>query len=226
MNSNNLVSQRWDEVYGSGRYLDNSIVDFVDVIKKTLEENPNVSAGTGLYAGCGDGRNYIPLADSGLDLYGIDISPVAIRRLSERVPDLADKLQCVDFIDYDSDKIFDYLLAIQVFQHGTEQNIKKYFSKVGDMLRTGGLLFLRVNSVSTEIYFKHTIHETNTLGGKTILYGDGPKKDLHIHFYSLEELTDLCDGFEFVIQPHETVTTRIKPMTGVWSQWELVLKRK
>jgi hypothetical protein len=32
----------------------------------------------GLYIGCGNGRNYIPLSEAGLDLTGLDISVTAI----------------------------------------------------------------------------------------------------------------------------------------------------
>ena len=34
----------------------------------------------GLYIGCGNGRNYVPLVEAGLDLVGLDVSATAIRR--------------------------------------------------------------------------------------------------------------------------------------------------
>ena len=43
----------------------------------------------GVYIGCGNGRNYVPLVDRGLDLVGLDVSLAAIRQLTARVPDLA-----------------------------------------------------------------------------------------------------------------------------------------
>ena len=221
-----VISKRWDEEYENGRYRDEPLVEFVDRIKETLEKNQDISKGTGLYIGCGNGRNYIPLADLGLDIFGIDVSQVAIRQLLEKRPDFADKLQCVDFTYFDPNKLFDYVLSIQVFQHGTEERIKKYFEKVLNVLKPGGLLFLRVNSISTEIYFKHTVHQTNSKGGLTIRYWDGPKKDLYIHFYSRKELDAICSDFDYVVPLYENITKRTLPKIGTWSQWELVLRRK
>ncbi len=40
----------------------------------------------GLYIGCGNGRNYLPLAAAGLDLTGLDISAPAITQLTARAP--------------------------------------------------------------------------------------------------------------------------------------------
>ena len=222
-----VASQRWDKEYRGGRYHDESPIEFVSRIKEILEKNPGVSKGRGLYIGCGNGRNYIPLADSGLDVFGIDVSQVAVRQLSEKRPDFADRLLCVDFTDFDSCKLFDYIISIQVFQHGTEERTKKYFEKVLEMLKPGGLLFLRVNSASTEIYFEHTVHQGNsTGGGLTIQYEAGPKKDLYIHFYSRQEIDRICEDFDLVVPMHESTTKRIPPETGSWSQWELALRRK
>ncbi|RNJ79432.1 MAG: methyltransferase domain-containing protein, partial [Nitrosopumilus sp. B06] len=82
----------WDKEYQGGRYQDEPCVGFVRRILQTLAENPRIRAGRGLYVGCGSGRNYIPLADSGLDITGIDISNTAIQILSARAPELADKI--------------------------------------------------------------------------------------------------------------------------------------
>ena len=50
------------------------------------QANASTRAGTGLYIGCGNGRNYLPLVDAGLNLLGLDVSAEAIKRLSERRP--------------------------------------------------------------------------------------------------------------------------------------------
>lgn len=46
----------------------------------------------GLCVGCGNGRNYLPLVDGGLDLTGLDISAAAITQLTARAPDRRDRL--------------------------------------------------------------------------------------------------------------------------------------
>jgi SAM-dependent methyltransferase len=43
----------------------------------------------GLYIGCGNGRNLVPMSDAGLDLIGLDISAQAITQLHRRKPGAA-----------------------------------------------------------------------------------------------------------------------------------------
>ncbi len=139
-----LVSQRWDAQYSDGRYSDMPNVAFADQIIRVLDGEADVAGGDGLYVGCGNGRNFVPLADAGLGIRGIDVSPVAIRQLSERRPDLAGRVSCADFARY-PERPLDYIVSIQAFQHGTGAQIREYFEKVSRMLRRGGLFFLRVN---------------------------------------------------------------------------------
>lgn len=223
---NTQVSQRWDREYKKGkRYQNDPPIKFVNKIIKTLQKTQGISKGIGLYIGCGNGRNYIPLADSGLDILGIDISQVAIGQLLEKRPDFADRLQCIDFADFDSEETFDYIISIQVFQHGTERQTREYFQKSSALLKTGGLLFLRTNSASTDICLKHVVKETNADGGMTVCYAEGPKKNLDIHFYSQKELDKLCKEFDHVLPACEDAQKRVPPKTGQWSQWELVLRK-
>ncbi len=223
---NNMISNKWDKEYEDGRYQDESPIEFVSKIKQTLQQFQNISQGNGLYIGCGNGRNYIPLVKSNLNIIGIDISKVAIRQLLQKIPENADQLMCCNFLEYGSLNLFDYIISIQVFQHGTEKQIREYFEKTSQLLKPGGLLFLRVNSVSTDIYFKHHITETNNHGGMTIQYVEGSKKDLNIHFYSQKELDQLCQDFDYIVSPYESITKRESPKTGMWSQWELILRKK
>src|SRR5262249_4124292 len=109
---------------------------------------------------------------------------------------------------------FDYVIAIQVFQHGADTDAAAYMAKVAALLRPGGLLFLRVNSVSTQIYHPHTVVERNALGGFTIRYDDGPKRGMLIPFYSDVELRErLTPAFAPVLEPHEDVIVRAAPKT-------------
>jgi len=58
----------WDEEYRRGRYRREPPVGFVNDILEAVVSTD--TAPTGLYIGCGNGRNYLPLADAGLDLVG------------------------------------------------------------------------------------------------------------------------------------------------------------
>ena len=159
--NDNLLSERWDAEYKSGKYAQEQQIPFVSEIVETL--NQFSVKGRGLYVGCGNGRNYIPLIEAGLNLEGLDVSPVALKMLSERIKSPL-KLHCTTFQSFQPDALYDYIVAIQVFQHGTEQECKQHFEKALSLLKPNGLLFLRVNSSNTQPFFQHEIIEKNNFG--------------------------------------------------------------
>jgi len=221
------VAARWDAEYRGGRYVAEPPLPFVGEVVATLRAHPEALAGVGLYVGCGNGRNYLPLVDAGLNLHGLDISGEALDQLAARRPELAPRLTRADFRDLAFDRAFDYLVAIQVFQHGVEADASAYFAQAAAALRPGGLLFVRVNAVTTEVYFGHTVVERNPFGGLTVWYADGPKAGLCVHFYSADEIRELTrDQFRLLAGPREVVTRRAPPKTGTWAQWEAVLQKR
>ena len=221
-----LLAARWNSEYRAGRYVAERPLPFVDQIISTLRAHPAVMSGVGLYVGCGNGRNYLPLVAAGLTLHGLDVSREALDQLIARRADLKPRLTCADFRDLEIGSPFDYLVAIQVFQHGVQADAESYFAKTAAMLKAGGLFFLRVNSASTEMYLRHTIIDRNDFGGLTIRYDEGPKSGLCVHFYSRPELLELArDRFQPLAGPREAVTARTPPKTGSWSQWEAVWQR-
>jgi len=64
-----LTASRWDDEYRNQRYANEPPLPFVSRILDTLRAESDT--GTGLYVGCGNGRNYLPLVDAGLDLFGL-----------------------------------------------------------------------------------------------------------------------------------------------------------
>jgi SAM-dependent methyltransferase len=221
------LTARWDDEYRSGRYADEPPLPFVTTIRSTLDAHPGAREGRGLYVGCGNGRNYLPLLDASLNMYGIDVSFEAVRQLRARRPAQASRLLCADFRHLrDGTAAFGYLIAIQVFQHGGDATVSGYFDKVRGLLRRGGLFFLRVNSTSTDVYHRHTVVEENRFGGFTVRYDDGPKRGLLVHFASRAELLERTIGtFRLVREPREDVARRVSPKTGSWAQWEIVWQK-
>jgi SAM-dependent methyltransferase len=223
----NLIASRWDAEYRHGRYKDVPPIAFVGEILKTLQKNRQAWTQPGLYVGCGNGRNYLPLVDAGARVHGLDLSEEAIRQLRLRRPDQSLPLAVGDFRDHRGDTAFAYIIAIQVFQHGSDADVARYFANAATALIPGGLFFLRVNSTSTEIYHQHTLVERNRFGGFTICYDDGPKRGLPVHFYSREELLARTENeFDSIREPWEDVTLRVPPKTGTWAQWEGIWSRR
>jgi SAM-dependent methyltransferase len=225
--NDNLLAERWDEEYRHGRYAEEPPLPFVGTILSTLQEHRDIWIGCGLYVGCGNGRNYLPLVDAGADVVGLDISNEAIKRLAERRPGRQLPLRLGDFRQFASDRQFSYLIAIQIFQHGQDADVAQYFERVATLLRPGGLFFLRVNSAATNVYHANTMIERNEFGGFTVCYEEGPKRGLAVHFYSDSELAHLTrDHFEPLMPPRLDVIQRTPPKTGVWAQWEGIWRRR
>ena len=224
INMGRTVADAWDAEYGNGRYDGESPVTFTNKIIDFLAERPEHRAGKGLYAGCGNGRNYIMLSRSGLDITGLDVSAVGLRQIAEKEPWLAPRLVCSDFLDYAGGP-FDYLVSIQSFQHGTSKTAEAYFRKAAQVLAPDGLLFLRVNASDTDVVHPHYITEKSD-GSFTVLYEDGPKHGLHVHFFSLHELEVLIsDNCMRCISEPKKVTTSRQGGHGAWSQWEIIAAR-
>ena len=221
------ISARWDDEYRGGRYEGEAPLPFVREILDTLRAEPGAADGTGLYVGCGNGRNYLALVDAGARLHGVDISGEAILRLRARRPDQALPLEVADFRAHEGLAAFDYLVAIQVFQHGDEADVARYFANAASAVRRGGLFFLRVNSARTEVYHRHTVLEVNPFGGFTIRYDEGPKAGLAVHFYSRNELIERTAGdFLPMSELREETIHRTPPQTGSWAQWEGIWRRR
>jgi SAM-dependent methyltransferase len=222
-----LVSQRWDQAYRSGRYVGDAPLPFVDVILVSLYQYAHLRRRVGLYIGCGNGRHYIPLVDAGLKVVGLDVSRQSLQQLAARRPACAKRLLCIDFRDYAPKYRMSYMIAIQVFQHGTASDVAAYFAKVGRLLQPGGLFFLRVNAASTQIDHPHTVIDRSALGGYTIRYDTGPKQGLPLHFYSRRELMHYTKGiFEPVLTPREDATLQPPDRGSTWVQWEAVWQKK
>ena len=224
--NSSLFAERWDAEYRNGRYAEESPLPFVDHILTALRAGSLVRE-PGMYVGCGNGRNYLPLVNAGLRLYGLDVSTEALRQLAQREPALRARLIRADFKKFASRRRLSYVIAIQVLQHGVVSDVAKYFSAVRSLLAPGGLFFLRVNAASTHVHRPHTVMERNEFGGYTVRYESGPKRGLPIHFYARDELLSLTrDGFSVVTEPREDVTVRTPPETGEWVQWEAVWRRR
>jgi hypothetical protein len=223
MSTNGPAAAAWDAEYSSGRYCGDPAVTFTDDIQAAAR---SAGVARGLYIGCGNGRNYLPLVAGGLDLTGLDISAVAIAQLAARSPSRSGRLVCGDLTALPADASYPLVIGIQVFQHGNRADAHTHIRAAQQRAAPGGLFCLRVNATATDIWPKHEVTERDPDGGLTVRYLAGPKQGLHIHFFSARELAALFAGsFTPVLPPRLQATWRIPPQPGQWSQWEAIWRK-
>jgi SAM-dependent methyltransferase len=225
MDTTPTAASAWDAEYDNGRYAGEPPVRFVtDILTAACEQN--LTNGDGLYVGCGNGRNYLPLSRAGLRLTGLDISARALQQLAERAPEHREHLIHGDLDALPRDRTFDLLIGIQVFQHGSRAATHAALHHAQQRLNRGGLFCLRVNAVGTDLWPDHELTERNPDGGFTIRYLAGPKSGLQVHFFSESELAGLFEHDFQPLLPHRLDQTwRQPPGSGQWSQWEAIWKK-
>ncbi|MEO8423318.1 MAG: class I SAM-dependent methyltransferase [Actinomycetota bacterium] len=220
------VEAAWDREYEYGRYRLSAPLAFVDDII-TAAGNAGLMGSSALYIGCGNGRNFVPLVDAGLDLVGLDVSTIAISQLRARLPDRADRLIHGDLSSLPPDTRFGCVVAIQVFQHGDGPTARAHIERAKELVQPGGIIAIRVNATQTELEYRHDLVETEPASGYTVRYREGPKEGLLVHFFDPEELASLfVERFEVNLPLRLDTAERTAPSTGSWSQWEGIWRRR
>ncbi len=220
------IAGAWNREYAAGRYVGDAPVPFVrDILASAVRAD--VLDRPGVYVGCGNGRNYVPLVAGGLDLIGLDVSKAAIRMLAARLPERARRLIHGDLTMLRAGARFGVVVGLQVFQHGDRATCHRHVLAAQDLLAPGGLMAVRVNAVGTDIEFDHEVVEARQGRGLTVRYRQGPKRGLLVHFYDRPELEGL---FARRFDPHLPVRCdrirRSRPGSGHWSQWEGIWMRR
>ena len=96
--------------------------------------------------GCGEGRNAIFLAKSGIDVTAIDSSDIAIRNAKEKTEDLKNvKLICSDFLAVDfADRKYDLVLDSGMFHHLAPHRRLQYRELLKGLLKEKRILCIAV----------------------------------------------------------------------------------
>lgn len=219
-----IAARAWDAEYASGRYEGEPAVRFSDDIVAAAKD---AGIGSGLYIGCGNGRNYIPLTEAGLDLTGLDISATAITQLAGRLPGRRDRLVTGDLSALPAGQRFPLVVAIQVLQHGTRAQAHALLAAALAVVAPGGLFAVRVNAAGTDVHHRHEVTERDANGSFSVRYTDGPKAGMTVHFWAARELDSAVTaaGFDPVLLLRPQATWRADRASGLWLQWEGIYRR-
>lgn len=138
--------------------------------------------------GCGSGKHAIYLSENGYDVYGFDISQMAIETAREITKN---KNLPIDFrtgsmyekFPYKND-YFDAIVNIRVINHGKIQQIRKTIREIERVLKPGGLIFIGVQRIisrqKTEVRFFNSI-KVKMLDENTYYPLEGREKGI-IHY--------------------------------------------
>jgi SAM-dependent methyltransferase len=219
-----VAVRAWDAEYASGRYSGEPPVGFVEDI---LTAAKDAGITHGLYIGCGNGRNYIPLTEAGLDLTGLDISATAIAQLAERLPERRDRLVTGDLSALPAARQFPLVVAIQVIQHGSRAETHALLAESLGRVADGGLFAIRVNAAGTDVHHVHGVTERDADGSFSVRYLEGPKAGMVVHFWAARELHAAVTeaGFVPLLALRPQATWRADRDHGLWLQWEGIYRR-
>jgi 2-polyprenyl-3-methyl-5-hydroxy-6-metoxy-1,4-benzoquinol methylase len=153
-------------------------------------------AGTILDLGCGTGRHVVCLARSGFSVFGLDISLEGINVTRQWLAEeglTADlRLQnMTEALPYE-DAFFDAVISIQVIHHAEIAAIRAIAGEIHRVLKRGGLLFVTVPKLMNQG------ERFEQVEPGTFIPLDGPEKGLPHHYFTVDELGEVFDGYETV----------------------------
>jgi SAM-dependent methyltransferase len=144
--------------------------------------------------GCGSGRHVVHLAQSGLEVYGLDNSPaalcLAVKWLVEKV--LTARLTLADArlpLPFRNDS-FDALISTQVIHHALLATVRATADDIARVVRPGGIILVSVP------VGKDTGDDFIEIEPQTFVPLSGSEKGLPHHIFTPEELPELFAPFE------------------------------
>lgn len=195
-----LNKNAWDDIFKKeGRFFDKPHKDLPGLVK-ILKKNKSSKI---LDLGCGSGRHVVYLAKKGFEVYGIDISKVAIDMSQKWLKEegLSAELSVQDMtkgLPF-TNEFFDAVISFQVIHHAKIEIIKQIVREVERVLKKGGLVFVTVPIYSGPM--KRSIKggwKMKLIATRTYIPLDGKEKGLPHHFFTTDELKKVFGNFKII----------------------------
>jgi SAM-dependent methyltransferase len=212
----------WDAEFSKGRYAESAPIGFTTEIIEAAHE---ATIDSGLYVGCGNGRNYRALVEGGLDLVGLDISAVAIEQLAARMPDRTDKLVVGDLSALPAGTTYPLVVAIQVLHHGSREESEALLRETTDRVAPGGMLAIGIETVGTDVAEDHEVLDRADDGSYTVRYLDHGAMTCHFRTVRGVHVELASAGLEPHVPLVPRTTWRTPPERGQTLEWEGLYRR-
>jgi len=208
--------EAWDKVFKQGEFclLDPNpeVVKIIPILRKRKARRV-------LDLGCGAGRHLILLAREGFEVYGVDISEVALKIAENRLASLGLKTKLkrcsIENIEYPSE-FFDAVICINVIYHTTRKGVAKALREVYRVLKPGGLALITFISKRS---WKYGLGEE--VEKDTFIQREGSEAGIIHHYVDREELEDLLKDFKILkIELKEDVVEGIRR-----SHWTVLVEK-
>jgi SAM-dependent methyltransferase len=161
-----------------------------------------------LEVGCGAGPNLIWLAQKGIEVSGVDISPtaLALARVNLEQSGCGDRVgQLVEASVSDlpfENGTFDGVIEACVFQHLDRTNRHRAFAEVGRVLKPGGIFVGYMLDAGHSVFRAKGTEQLPDDPGTLVLADQTSKVYLTniglSHFFRVEEFAELLGGFSVV----------------------------
>jgi SAM-dependent methyltransferase len=210
------MRQTWDESFeaqiASGAYNTSPVEAVVRTVAYYLRARfaaADLGALHFLDLGCGAGPNMLWLAEKGIKVSGIDISPNALalaretfarRQLGDRLGELYEG--SVTELPF-ADESLDGAVEACVFQHLDRENRQRAFAEVSRVLKPGGVFVGYMLSNSHSIFLRQKDRQDPADPGTVTLSAEGSSK-FHLgniglsHFFDRAEFAMLLPGWSTV----------------------------
>ena len=185
----------WEKTFKKKKWGQYPPEDLIKFIKRTFKNKKNLKNIKILELGCGPGANVIFFSKEGFQIFGIDISPTAIKITKKKL----DKKKRKNFFIGN----FSNLPWKNNFFHGVVDNFSVYandmktikltYNEIHRVLKKKGFFFSKVWGLKTTGYGSGLKIEKNTFDR----IKSGPCKNLGLsHFFSEKELSNLNSIFK------------------------------
>ncbi len=208
------TGDQWDWEYSIRDLPARAPLPIVDVVTSHASVDARI-----LYIGVGEGRNFLPLARAGYNVYGCDVSRVSIDRLVSANPDLADRLVHGTFESaFPSRGGFDVVVASRVLIEADTNKSHELLLKVLPLLSPRGLLISEWTAVGTDPWPGWDDSFLDSAGNLTLHYDSERIRKKYLSFNGCANLLEGA-GFEIEQGPTPIDLPRSAYPGGIVRDW-------